>query len=152
MIYNIIALGYIFSLFFIACKPKNSEVNHPVSIQKNASSDSLRQKKVMQSDTFFHQTKQEEEIYRIIESIPEVKGFSKRYELKQQNKKLSIIINQRPSKTFNYYWVQVGSSDQYRYQPVYNFYINNKNFQINYYDTSTDSIITLKKWRQTRGW
>jgi hypothetical protein len=95
---------------------------------------------------------QDRKFYSIIEALPEVKSFNKRYDLKKLKKKIDIFIIERPGKTFPYYWVQVGVSDEYQFQPVYNFYIYKDNFQIGFYDTSTDSVISLKKWRETRGW
>jgi hypothetical protein len=94
--------------------------------------------------------KQDSNIYKIIKALPEVKGFNNRYNLKKLNKNLNIVINERPDKTFPYYWVQVGVSDQYQFQPIYNFYVKDDS-QVFFYDTINDSIITLKKWRETRG-
>ncbi|SEG17455.1 hypothetical protein SAMN05421847_1626 [Halpernia humi] len=33
------------------------------------------------------------------------------------------MTNERPSKKFKYYWVQVGVDNNVLFQPVYNFYI-----------------------------
>jgi hypothetical protein len=132
------------------CNPKKAALAIPPEKQQDASSNSIP-KPLKIVDTS-QQNQQDEKIYKIIEALPEVKNFNKRYHLKKLDKKLNIIINERPGKAFLYYWVQVGVSDKYRIQPVYNFYLNKDDFQINYYDTSTDSVITLKKWREIRGW
>jgi hypothetical protein len=151
MSYKIYIIANIFScLFCIACKPKKALNPIPVETRKNTSSNSIF--KPLKTVDTFQQNQQDEKIYKIIGILPEVKKFNKRYNLKELDKKLNIIINERPDKAFPYYWVQVGVSDQYRFQPVYNFYLNKDDFQINYFDTSTDSVITLKKWRETRGW
>jgi hypothetical protein len=95
---------------------------------------------------------QDASLYKIIKSLPEVKNFHKRYDLKKLDKNLRIEITERPDKSFPYFRIEVGVVDQYRFQPVYNFYVK-ENGQIFYLDTvHDDSILTLKNWRRTRGW
>ena len=152
MSYKICIVVCIFScLFCVACKPKETTITTPIETQKDSSPDSII-KPLKKADTSFKNNPQDDSLYNIIGSLTEVKDFIKKTNSKKSDKKVNIIINQRPDKVFPYYWLQVGVSDQYRFQPVYNFYINDSNLQVNYYDTSTDSIITLKKWRETRGW
>ncbi len=146
-------LTSVFSWFFImGCKPKTTSVDLiSMEVQKNSQVDTITESS-NEVDTSFNITQKDDTLYNIIESISEVKDFIKKNNSKNSNKKVDIIINKRPDKTFNYYWLQVGLSDKHLFQPVYNFYIKPESFQVLYYNTSADSPITLKKWRETRGW
>ncbi len=135
-------------IFYTACKSKNQSSS--VAIQKTTSSDSIT-KPFNDIDTSISSL--DDSLYHIIESLSEVKNFSKRYDLKKLDKNLRIEIAQRPDKSFPYFWIKVGVVDQYRFQPVYNFYITKDYRQILYLDTvNDDSLLTLKNWRRTRGW
>jgi hypothetical protein len=83
-------------------------------------------------------------IYSKIESIPEVDKFVKTKRIENA----SIFIAERPDKTFKYYWVQVGIVHPDRFEPVLNFYITPNKFDVLYYDTETDAIWTLQRWRE----
>ena len=76
----------------------------------------------------------------------------KKINSKSSNQKVSISINKRPDKKFSYYWLQAGVDDGARFQPVYNFYIKKESLEVSYYDAPNDSIISLKEWRDKRGW
>jgi hypothetical protein len=82
-------------------------------------------------------------IYNKIEAIPEVKNLS----YKKDSGKLSILIVQRPNNKFKFYWVQVGIIHSDRFEPIFNFYVRPRSFDIYYYDTTIDLIETLKDWR-----
>jgi len=82
-------------------------------------------------------------IFEKIKELPELKKLSG----KKYNGNISILIVQRPDNKFKYYWVQVGIIHPDRFEPIYNFYVKNPTLIIYYYDTSTDSIITLNRWR-----
>jgi hypothetical protein len=94
----------------------------------------------------------QDSLYTMIESISEVKLLAKKSIKSSSEKKVNIYISKQPSEGDNYFWVEVGLSDSIRFQPVYNFRVDPVTFEIKYYDTETDSIVTLSKWRKTRGW
>ena len=61
----------------------------------------------------------------------------------------AIVLIQSPDKTTPYFWIQVGFSTSYRFEPIYNFYVSPKNGSVFFYDTMTDSIITIEDWRMS---
>ena len=61
----------------------------------------------------------------------------------------AIVQMQFPDKTTPYFWIQVGFSTSYRFEPIYNFYVSPKNGSVFFYDTMTDSIITIEDWRMS---
>lgn len=95
---------------------------------------------------------QEDTLYSIIGNIVEVTKLIKKVNSESPNRKPIIIINKRPNKEFLYYWVQVGIDNGIQFQPVYNFYVKKTNLEVSYYDAPNDSIMSLKKWREKRGW
>lgn len=142
------------SCFFCLSASKSKSRNEPPStIGKRQKENHILPKKI--DDTIKNTItvyQGEDTLYNIVGRIEEVKGLIKKINSKSSNEKVSIIINKRPDRTFLYYWLQVGVDDGSRFQPVYNFYIIKRNLEIKYYDTSDDSIVSLKEWRRMRGW
>ena len=85
-------------------------------------------------------------VYLKIEGLPEV------HKLASTNggDKCTIIIQQRPGFDFKYYWVQAGIMHPERFEAILNFYVIPSGFDILYYDTQTDTTLTLKQWRNRK--
>ena len=60
----------------------------------------------------------------------------------------AIVLMQSPNMDTPYFWIQVGFSTPYRFEPIYNFYVSQKNDSVFFYDTMTDSIIRIEDWRK----
>ena len=60
----------------------------------------------------------------------------------------AIVLMQSPNKETPYFWIQVGFSTSYRFEPIYNFYVSPKDSSVFFYDTMTDSIIKIEDWRK----
>ena len=93
---------------------------------------------------------EDDTIYAMIYALPEVKEQAKSIEEESKsNGHLRIEITERPKENDGkYYWVQTGVIDDFRFTPFSNFIVSPTNFEIKYYNTITDSIITLESWRR----
>jgi hypothetical protein len=89
-------------------------------------------------------------VLNIIYELDEVVNLEKRYKNINGNK--SIILSEYPNDDFNYFWVQVGFSNEIRFETIYNFYLTPKNYSVYFYNTENDTIIRLADWRELRGW
>ena len=76
----------------------------------------------------------------IISKLEEVANLEKRYKI---NGKKAIILEMCPNKDFNYFWIQVGVSTTYRFEPIYNFYVAPKTYTVYFYNPQNDSIQSL---------
>lgn len=96
----------------------------------------------------------EVEVHNMIAHLPETQHYIKKSEKKatqHPDSKVTIttIVKQKPSATFEYYWVQVGISDKIRFTPDMNFYVSPSG-AIVYLDTRNDSLYTIEAWRNKR--
>ena len=145
---------YLFWLFLnvSACKSKATNENGINKTTENNSKSVNTTDTVKKDNSVKGNYQQDDTLYNIISRLKEVKTLVEKTNSKSSNQKVNIIINKKPDKEFLYYWLQAGVDDGSRFQPVYNFYISPKSFEIHYYNTANDSIITLSKWREKRGW
>lgn len=92
----------------------------------------------------------EQKIYELIFNLPEVKELSKIIEKKSNGTRhMSVMIRETPQENDGkYYWVQVGINNEFRFETSYNFCVFPTNFSIQYYDTASDTILTLDAWRK----
>ena len=86
---------------------------------------------------------------KIIENIAEVKNLVKI--VNSPRDKAEIMFTAKPTPKLPYYWFQAGIDNGGQFLPAYNFLISPKSLKISYYDTSNDTILTLKDWRLRRG-
>lgn len=129
----------------LSCKSNSAKQSSEDSSQFNFAKISEKDKPVGQSSN-------DDTLYTLVGKISEVKKLIASTNKTSPDKKVSIMITQRPDVKFVYYWMQVGIDDKIRFQPVYNFYINPKTYNVIFYDTAKDSLITIDKWRKTRNW
>ena len=80
-----------------------------------------------------------------VSNLQEVINLEPHYKLKGRK---AIILMQRPNKATPYFWIQVGISTPYRFEPIYNFYVSPKNYHVFFYNTITDSITKVGDWRK----
>ena len=85
----------------------------------------------------------------VISKLEEVINFEKRYII---NGRKAIMLEMCPNKDFNYFWIQVGISTIYRFEPIYNFYVAPKTYTVYFYNPKNDSIQSLSIWRRIRKW
>jgi len=88
-------------------------------------------------------------VLNIISKLNEVVNLEKRYKISGGK---TIMLSEYPNNNFNYFWVQVGISNEIRFETIYNFYLTPKNHFVFFYDTENDTIISLEDWRKARGW
>ena len=86
-----------------------------------------------------------DEAINIVSKLKEVIELERYYKVKGRK---AIVLMQSPNKETPYFWIQVGFSTSYRFEPIYNFYISPKNGSVFFYDTMTDSIIKIEDWRK----
>jgi hypothetical protein len=91
----------------------------------------------------------EEKILDTISKLPECRERAAYIEKETKGKRhLTIVIYERPSKEFPYYWVKAWEDNGIIYATHFNFYIYTNPFNIKYYDTMNNIVISLKEWRQ----
>ena len=79
-----------------------------------------------------------------IGTIPEVIQLNKRSD---SINIVTIWVKQVPDTTLKYYVAQAGYTHPERFEPVYTFYVVPNKLDVLYYDTVTDSLLTLEQWR-----
>lgn len=129
----------------ISCKSNSAKQSNEDSSQIHSANTSEKDKPIGQSSN-------DDTLYALVGKVSEVKKLIANTNKTSPDKKVSIMIVQRPDDKFVYYWMQVGIDDKIRFQPVYNFYIDAKTYNVTFYDTAKDSVITIDKWRKTRNW
>jgi len=89
---------------------------------------------------------------KIVDSIiklKEVKQRAKYIERVTNGKRhLSIVVYDTPSKEVPYYWVKAWEDNGSNYVTHFNFYVYPSPFEIKFYDTVDDTMISLKEWRR----
>lgn len=88
----------------------------------------------------------EDSAYVVVESIPEVEELIKCDTGKIWH--LSMRTIDRPREGFKYFWIQVGQTNNVRFYPQHNFYVDPATFDVFYKDTVSDSLFTLPQMRE----
>ena len=89
-------------------------------------------------------------VQSLIERLPEFKILDARFKKKLDlSHHLTLFTTQRPDSSFKFYWVQAGDDNPDRFEPWYNFYVNLKDSTVLFYDTVSDSILTMQQWRKS---
>lgn len=81
----------------------------------------------------------------LVGKLQEVRELERDYKVKGRK---AIVLMQSPNMDTPYFWIQVGFSTVYRFEPIYNFYVSPKKGSVFFYDTMTDSIIRIEDWRK----
>jgi len=81
----------------------------------------------------------------LVGKLQEVRELERDYKVKGRK---AIVLLQSPNIDTPYFWIQVGFSTSYRFEPIYNFYVSPKKGSVFFYDTMTDSIIRIEDWRK----
>lgn len=81
----------------------------------------------------------------LVGKLQEVRELERDYKVKGRK---AIVLMQSPNMDTPYFWIQVGFSTSYRFEPIYNFYVSPKKSSVFFYDTMTDSIIRIEDWRK----
>ena len=91
----------------------------------------------------------EEKIVDTIAKLPECRKRAAYIE-KQTNgqRQLRYVIYEEASKEKPYYWVKAWEDNGITYVTHFNFYVYQKPFRIQFYDTVNDKVISLKEWRK----
>ena len=61
---------------------------------------------------------------------------------------ISLLILKKPSAKKQYYIVQAGYDSKIRFEPYYTFYVFRNALEVKYYDTQTDSLMSIDEWRK----
>ena len=86
-----------------------------------------------------------DKVMGLVGKLQEVRELERDYKVKGRK---AIVLMQSPKMDTPYFWIQVGFSTVYRFEPIYNFYVSPKNGSVFFYDTMTDSIIKIEDWRK----
>jgi len=81
----------------------------------------------------------------LVGKLQEVRELERDYKVKGRK---AIVLMQSPDMDTPYFWIQVGFSTAYRFEPIYNFYVSPKKDSVFFYDTMTDSIVRIEDWRK----
>ena len=95
----------------------------------------------------------EDKIIHTIFKLTEVKERAKYIEQQTKGKRhLKIWIADTPHSTDQkYYWIKAGEYNGINLVTHFNFYVYPDSMRIMYYDTQSDSELTLNKWRKING-
>ena len=86
-----------------------------------------------------------DKVMGLVGKLQEVRELERDYKVKGRK---AIVLMQSPKMDTPYFWIQVGFSTVYRFEPLYNFYVSPKKGSVFFYDTMTDSIIRIEDWRK----
>jgi len=133
-------------LLLAACHPSSTEhPPHIIDTVKFIPNDSIPP-----GDTVMKDGKDAGRVYKLILSLPEVARMA-RYiqEHTKGERHLEVMIAESPKDTIrNYYWVKAGEDNGINYVTHFNFYVfPDRNFEIRYFDTVRDTVLTLEDWR-----
>ena len=86
-----------------------------------------------------------------IETLPEYKHLLTWHNKtnKDTSRHIAVLVEERPKKGSNYYQVTVGEDMPDHFVAMMHFYVDAKDQSIKYLDVETDSLITLKQWRNS---
>jgi hypothetical protein len=118
-------------------------INHVGSIEVNSYSDISASKPV----------KLEEKIIDTIFKLKEVKERAKYVEQQTRGeRRLKVWVEDTPNlRDHKYYWIKVGEDNGTNLVTHFNFYVYPDSMRIMYYDITSDSVLTLNKWRKVSG-
>jgi len=130
-----------FSLLFVFCgckqKPDISEIEEKELIQNNTSEvinedpkDRVVDKTIKDGFNYIH-------FIERIKKISEVDTFSK------TNKNVKSLLLKGEYDSSTYYIVKVGVDTKYRFQTVYNFYIDSTTSKLYFLDVFNDSLMEI---------
>ncbi|MEI7596147.1 MAG: hypothetical protein WCK02_10405 [Bacteroidota bacterium] len=110
----------------------------------------LKEKYLKALETAINKPTTEDKIYDTILKLKEVKERAEYIERESKGARhIRIEITERPSETNGkYYWVRVGEINDIAFVTHFNFIVYQDKFEIKYYDTKKDAIISLVSWRQ----
>lgn len=111
---------------------------------------SVTQKNENKPEAIASDNKKEEKIYDLIFALPEVKKEASFLEKETKGKRhLILLMYQTPEQTDgNGYWVKIGVDNGHAFSTRFNFFVSPDTFEIKYYDTLKDVIISLDAWRK----
>lgn len=92
----------------------------------------------------------EDKIYDLVAALPEVEERGDYIE-KHTNgvRHLRIWIYQTPKETKRkYYWVKVGEDNGINFVSHFNFYVDSETYEIRFFDTVKNTVISLDDWRK----
>ena len=137
------------AIIAISCNyPSNSE--RPKIIDTLKTVDALIKNIQPRKKDTIKEDSDDKKIYDLILALPEVKERANHIEyVTNAAGHLRVEIAERPDETDGkYYWVQAGMINEFRFEPQFNFFVYKKNYEIKYYDTVKDTIISLDEWRK----
>ena len=91
---------------------------------------------------------EENEVLDLIWAIPEVVQRNEHLKSTNDTLHLEAFVNYTSENLdSNYYWVKVGVFDSVHFATHFNFYVYFNSFDIKYFDTLNDQILSLEQWR-----
>jgi len=93
----------------------------------------------------------ENKVLSLIDNLPDFKKADAYYTKKSGGKHLStILINDKGNEDGHFYLIDIDEDMGDHYYTLYHFYIDNKTFEINYWDVEKDRKIPLSVWRKQK--
>lgn len=129
-------LLYFFFILLFSCKEPKEQTPYQV----------VKEKKVI--NEIIKPNYEELKIWDTIFKLPEVKDRIKYvHEVTNGKRNLQVLTYSKPNKENNYYWIKVSEDNGITTVAHFNFFVY-PNTEIKYFDTVTDSILTLEEWRK----
>lgn len=145
-----VVLTFFFSILF-SCNQTHNHTDRTTKIDTvkkgtSISSDTSSQKK---HDTDY-QVDIENKIIDTIFSLTEVKKRAKYIEEETKGERhMKVWVAESPNfPAQKYYWIKVGEDNGMNLVTHFNFYVFPDSMKIMYYDSISDSIMTIKEWRK----
>ena len=147
--------GLTYLLFIlIACNQTSKQSDH----FKSANTTQVDTNKMVISSTKTTDTTSisnediENNIVDTIFKLPEIKERAKYIEEQTKGKRhLKVWVADTPNfPDQKYYWIKAGEDNGRNLVTHFNFYVYPDSMRIMYYDTQSDSELTLEEWRKTK--
>jgi len=141
----------IFALLGCNQTSKQSDNLKKIDTTKTAISNSTTSTK--KADNSISNDDVEEKIIDTIFKLTEVKERAKYIEKQTKGKRhLRVWVADTPNlPDQKYYWIKVGEDNGTSLVTHFDFYVYPDSMRIMYYDTPSDSELTLNKWRKING-
>lgn len=85
-----------------------------------------------------------------IAELDEVKNYKIPFSENENPVDMQFLFQLRPNKGENFYWIEVGYTENEDFQSCFNFYFYPVDSSINYFSRSTNQIISLSEWRANK--
>jgi len=145
-------LTFLISSLF-ACNQNSKQPENIKAIDTAKPSNTLSSISTPKIDSSINSKNIEDKIIDTIFNLPEIKELANYIENQTKGKRhLKVWVSDTPNLSdHKYYWIKVGEDNGTNLVTHLNFYVYPDSMRIMYYDTQSDNILTLGKWRKKNG-